>query len=578
MGIILGLNAYHADSSACIIKDTQLQFAIEEERLNRIKHWAGFPIKSIEECLKQTNTNISEITDIAINTNPLSNIKNKISYSLKNLLFGKKKFEIINRLKKKISIKKELLLNFKNHEINKNLRVHYIDHHTAHIASAFFPSKFKKAIGLSIDGFGDFCSVAIAKCIENDIKIYKKIYFPHSLGLFYEASTQLIGFNNYGEEYKFMGLSSYGQPIYYELLINNIFISKEKEIRLNLKYFNHNKSNYNYNYSGLPKQDFIFSKKIFELLNIKNINEIDDQFKKDIASSVQKIFEFFLEKIIDNFVINDFSENIVYAGGCALNSLANGKILNTNKFKNLFIPYAPGDSGGAIGSAIITSIKKNKGRIKNISNPYLGNHFNNTEIENSIKKTKLDINFKISKIVNNDELNMIVAKLIYENKIIGWFKGKMEFGARALGNRSILANPCNPNIKDIINKKIKKRENFRPFAPSILIEKKEEWFSNKNYNPYMSCVEKISEKKKKLIPGVIHIDGTGRVQTVTKEVNKDFYHLIESFYKLSDVPILLNTSFNENEPIVRMPEEAIDCFLRTEMDVLVLENYIVERN
>lgn len=577
MSIIIGLNAHHADSSACIIKNSNLQFAIEEERLNRIKHWAGFPTQSIKECLNQTNTNISDVTDIAINSNPLSNFTNKIPFFLKNYLFSRKKFEILSRLKKKIGIKKELISNFQDCNFNKKIKVHYIDHHTAHIASAFFSSNFKKATGLSIDGFGDFCSLAVARCFDNKIKIYKKIYFPHSLGLFYEASTQLIGFENYGEEYKFMGLSSFGQPLFYELLLNNIFISHENEIKLNLRYFNHDKSNYSYNYNGLPKQNFIFSNKIFELLNIKNNQSLEDNLKQNIASSVQKIFEYFLEKIINKFVINDFSENLVYAGGCALNSLANGKILKSNKLKNLFIPYAPGDSGGAIGSALIVSLNNYDKKISNISSPYLGNKFSNTEIDNCIKKSNLNKDFKVIK-TNNQELSKIVAEFIYKNKIVGWFKGKMEFGARALGSRSILANPCNPNIKDIINKKIKKRENFRPFAPSILLEEKKKWFNNNHFNPYMSFVEKINIDKRNLIPGVTHIDGTGRVQTVSKELNEDFYNLIKSFYEISNVPILLNTSFNENEPIVRTPEEAINCFLRTEIDLLVLENYLIERN
>lgn len=578
MSIILGLNTYHADSSACIVKNSELQFAIEEERLNRIKHWAGFPVRSINECLKQTNTNISEITDITVNSNPLSNLKNKIPFFLKNYLFNKKKIEIFSRLKKKLKIKNELLENFKDHKINKNLKIHYIDHHKAHIASAFFPSRFEKAIGLSIDGFGDFCSIAVAKCFKNTIKIYKRIYFPHSLGLFYEASTQLIGFEDYGEEYKFMGLSSYGQPLYYDLLLNNIFISHEKEIKLNLKYFNHDKAHYNYNYSGTPKQEFIFSKKIFELLNIKDNQQLDEDFKKNIACSVQKIFEYFLQKIINKLTIENFSENLVYAGGCALNSLANGKILEKNKFKNLYIPYAPGDAGGAIGSALILSISKNKNQINNISNPYLGNSFKNEEIEKYIKKNNLNINFKITKENYDQELTKTVAKLIYENKIIGWFQGRMEFGARALGNRSILANPCTKNIKDIINAKIKRRENFRPFAPSVLNEHRSLWFLQKNLNPYMSNVEMVINDKKKYIPGVVHVDGSARVQTVTKEENYLYYQLINAFYKESEVPILLNTSFNENEPIVNTPQQAIDCFLRTEMDILVLNNYIISRN
>ena len=578
MSIILGLNCNHADSSACIIKDGDLLFAIEEERINRNKHWAGLPIESIKEAFKYTKIDIQDISDISINTNPLSNINQKIIYFLKNYLFGKKKYEIFKRLKKKKNLLNDLNQCFKPFSFNKKIKIHYIDHHLSHIASAFYPSEFNKAVGLSIDGFGDFTSICIAKCTQNEIKILKKYLFPHSLGIFFECFTQLIGFKNYGDEYKMMGLSSYGKPEYFDLILNEVF-GKKKKFELNLKYFNHIDKNFSYKFEGIPNQDKLYNQKLEELFNVKNLDtsKITDK-QKNIAASVQKVFE---KKIIDiciDIENMNISKNLVYAGGCALNSLANKKLYETNIFENIYIPFAPADGGGSIGSALYTHKKINKTvEFKNLKNPYLGNKYDDIEIKKIIEKVGDLKKYNCQFYEKKDELLLHTAKLIFENNIVGFFNGRMEFGARALGNRSILANPCNPEIKDIINKKIKRRESFRPFAPAIIEEKKDEWFGNIRSNPYMSAVENIILEKQKKIPGVTHIDGTGRVQTVSKYFNEDFYNLIRYFYEISGVPILLNTSFNENEPIVMNPNQAIDCFLRTKMDILVLNNFIIKR-
>jgi len=578
MSIILGLNANHADSSACLIKDGKLLFAIEEERINRIKHWAGVPIHSIEECLKSTGISSSEVTDISLNTNPFSNFGRKSFFFFKNYLLGKKKYEITERIKRKISIKDSINSQSNNCNFGSNVNIHYIDHHISHIASAYYASGFEEAVGLSIDGFGDFCSLSIAKCNQANIKIIKKIYFPHSLGIFYEAITQLLGFQNYGDEYKVMGLSSYGEPEFFELIKKNIF--KEQSLFcLNTKYFNHINKNFEYSFSNQPKQNTIFNNEIFKLFKSEELQNNQDfsEYKANIASSAQKIFEFFLKNICEEIKKINFSDKLVYAGGCALNSLANNQILINNYFKKIFIPYAPGDAGGSIGSALVTFRKKNKDSFINLSSPFIGSAYKSEDIEKIINNDQRLKEFKIKYYKDKEELNEFIAKKIFEDNVIGLFNSRMEFGARALGNRSIVANPCNPNIKEIINKKIKRRENFRPFAPSILFEEKKNWFSNEHFNPYMAFVEKINVKKKHLIPGVVHIDGTSRVQTVTKEFNEDFYNLIKSFSNVSGVPIVLNTSFNENEPIVRKPEEAINCFLRTEMDILVLENFLIKR-
>ena len=578
MSIILGLNCNHADSSACIIRDGKLLIAVEEERINRIKHWAGLPINSIKECLKNSKIDINEITDISINTNPLSNINNKLLYFLKKYLLGKKKYEILTRLKKKINLKKDINFQLKPQILNNKVNIHYIDHHLSHIASAYYPSNFDDAVGLSIDGFGDFASICIAKCYKGEIKLLKKYLFPHSLGVFYESFTQLIGFKNYGDEYKMMGLSSFGIPKYEDLILDEVF-KKGKKYELNLEFFSHADSNFSYKFEGKPNQNNLYSEKLEKLFKINNlkINQISD-VQKNIAASAQKVFERKLLEICNEIKDMNISKNLVYAGGCALNSLANKKIYDSKIFENIFIPYAPGDGGGSIGSALIASKKKDKNlKFSNLKTPFIGPNFSDEEINNQIKNTKELSKFKIEFIEDQNSQYKNIARLLKENKIVGFFNDQMEFGARALGNRSIIANPCDAKIQDIINSKIKKREMFRPFAPAILGEKKNEWFNNNHPNPYMSAVEEINKDKRNLIPAVTHIDGTGRVQTVTREINRNFYNLIEKFYQLTSVPILLNTSFNENEPIVMTPKDAIDCFLRTNMDVIVLNKFVITR-
>ena len=575
MSIILGLNCYHADSSACIFVDNKLEFGIEEERLNRKKHWAGLPINSIKACLSYKNLKLSDITDIAINTNPLSNIKQKASFFLKNYIIGTKKKEIFKRTKNKFNLINDINKSFKKDKLNKNIKLHFIDHHVAHIASAFYPSNFKKAVGLSIDGFGDFCSLAVAKCEDNKINIVSRTYFPHSLGVFYEAFTQYLGFKKYGDEYKVMGLSSYGIPKYYNE-ISKVFTSRDK-INLNLDFFKHTDRNFSYKFNGSPNQQTLLNKKAISKLPYLNPNRLSN-VDKNIASSVQNIFEDKLMNIIKNVNNLKFSKNLVYAGGCALNSLANKKIFESKIFKNIFIPYAPGDGGGSIGAALSAANHRyNYKYIKNLKTPYIGPNFKDEEIFEFINKSLIKKKYNFKKYKKKTLLFKDIAKLIYKNNIIGYFNDRMEFGARALGNRSILANPCNKNIRKIINSKIKRRESFRPFAPAILIEKKYKWFGNKRINPYMSSVEIIKKKRRKIIPAVTHIDGTGRVQTVSKVDNFNFYSIIKNFEKLSGVPIILNTSFNENEPIVMDYKDAINCFLRTKMDVLIINNIVIKR-
>ena len=572
MKIIIGINANHADSSACIIVDGKLVAAIEEERLNRIKHFSGYPILSIKECIRIANIKSTQITDVAFNTRPLSNIFPKSLFFIKN--FSLKNNQPIRRVLKKINVKKKLLENFK---LNKNVKFHFVEHHLAHIASAFYPSGFTKANGLSIDGSGDFVTCAIAECENNLIKIKKKTFFPHSLGIFYHGMTQFLGFKNYGEEYKMMGLAAYGKPKYFEKLKKNLFIDKSNGLfKLNLEYFNHQKPGYKYITGDSLEIDQIYQKKLNDLFfdEINNENNYEE-FRKNFACSVQKIYEFFFEKIILKIIKKNFSKNLVYAGGCALNSTANQFITNNNHFKNVYINYAPGDNGGAIGAALTISSYSNKS-LDSYKSPYLGREFSDSEILSVLKSN--DYKNKISyEIINEKKIFDLTAKIISEGNIIGWFQDKMEFGPRALGNRSILADPTNPDMKDIINKRIKRRESFRPFAPVVLKEFQNEWFESKFFSQYMSSLSIVKKDKQKIIPAITHVDGTARVQIVEKSTNFKLATLIESFKKITNVPILLNTSFNENEPIVMKPEEALNCVLRNDLDYLVISNFIIKK-
>ena len=568
MSIILGLNCYHSDTAACIIKDGKLEFAIEEERLNRKKHTSDLPILSIKECLEQTNTKEHEITHIAFNTNPNSNFYRKFKFLIRKFSF---KNNLLARYKDKKLLNKIFYQKF---NFNKNVRFIFVEHHLAHISSAFFASKFKKAIGLSIDGSGDFTSVMIAECNLNKIKIKERLYFPDSLGIFYHAMTQFIGFKNFGEEYKMMGLASYGKPIYFQKIIDNLFFNTKNFFKLNLNFFKHDKIDFNYSHLNTVNIPSIYDEKLNILFKSEKDLINPEIFKQNFAASVQKVYEYYFSKILGKINSHKFSRNLVFAGGCALNSSANKILLNNEYIDDVFIPVAPGDNGGSLGAAFYVC-RNHKNKI-NFDNAYLGTSYLDDEVEDIIKN-KFSNKVDYKKINHETEKYNLASELIINNNVIGWFQGKMEFGPRALGNRSILADPRNPNIKELINLKIKKRENFRPFAPSILSDFQNDWFKEKFDNKYMSSVMTPKNDKVNLIPGVVHIDNTSRVQTVCKKKNKDFYKLILEFYKKTNIPMLLNTSFNENEPIVKSPSEALQCLLRTNMDALFINNFFIQK-
>ena len=573
---ILGLNFLHSDTSACIFKNGKLIAAAEEERFTRIKHTSDFPVNAVNFCLNEANIDISDLDVITLNSNPLSAIEKKIFYTLKNLKAYILAFKSLINIKKKISIKKLIKENFGNQKKFQG-KIRYIDHHISHIASSSCFSGFDESVNLSIDGFGDFASAAWGTFSNNKISIDNKIYFPHSMGIFYQSITQFLGFKNYGDEYKVMGLSSYGKPVY-EAELSKLLFNTEKGYELNLKYFVHqDKKIIKDDQSGQINYIDLYSNSLFELIGKdRKKNDKITQRHMDIAKSAQVVYEKTLFTLLNKLYEKYKIKNLTLSGGCAMNSVANGKILKKTSFDKIYISPNPGDAGGSVGSAL-QFLLENKSKIeKNINYAYLGKNYNDEIIQREIENKNLKKNFHVEKLSNENLLNFVTEQLCL-SKVVGWFQGKMEWGARALGNRSILADARNPKIKDIINSKIKRRESFRPFAPAILREFTDEWFEINKDVPYMSEVYKLLEKNIKKLPGITHVDGTGRLQTVSEYNNLKFYNLINTFYKKTKIPLILNTSFNENEPIVESPEQAINCFLRTEMDMLVLENWIILR-
>ena len=579
--IILGLNINHADTSACIIVKDKVVAAIEEERFVRIKHYAGLPINSIEFCLQQSSLKLRDVNFITVNYSPTANLKQKTLYSIKNIL-SKTNFKKISNFKNKLFHTSDLDNYLKaNNFIGKIINV---EHHMSHIASSYYNSSFKQSVGLTIDGFGDFCSTQTFLCNDNKIKSIKKVYFPHSLGILYQSITQFLGFKNYGDEYKVMGLASYGEPKFMSKFNDLIKYDKENLFLLNLEYFSHHSnSKFSYNFSnGIPKFQDLYSEKIKELLGKdRGPNDKIEQRHFDIAASLQLSFENILFSILNDLYNDTGIENLCLAGGCALNSKFNGLIKEKTAFKNIFIQPNAGDAGGAMGSALhfLQNESVNKAKIEQVDTNkcYLGTSYSNEFIEENLIKNNTLLEGYSFKKLNDKDLYAEVADRISNNQIIGWFKGRCEWGPRALGNRSILADPRNPNIKDIINAKIKLRESFRPFAPAVLEEFSNKYFDLDYSSPYMLNVVKAKQLAKDSVPSVVHVDNTCRVQTVSKKDNLHFYNLINEFNKLTNVPIILNTSFNENEPIVLNPDHAFDCFRRTSMDCLVLENWVISR-
>ncbi|RJQ43501.1 MAG: carbamoyltransferase [Nitrospiraceae bacterium] len=583
--IILGLNAYHGDSSACIVVDGKLIAAVEEERFTRIKHWAGLPVQAINYCLQEAGVTLGDVDHIAINRDPKANFMKKALFAF----YKRPSLRLVtDRLKnagKVKDIKEELIVSIQGSRVRgpeSKAQVHNVEHHIAHLASSFFVSPFEEAVVVSVDGFGDFVGAMWGVAKGNKIEVKHRTFFPHSLGLFYLAFTQYLGFCKYGDEYKVMGLAAYGEPEYMKEMRQIVKITDDN-FNLNLDYFIHHSEGVTMTWeNGEPKMGPVFSKKLEEFLGParKNGKEIEKRHK-NLAASLQRRYEEVLFNILNRVYKKTDCPNLVLSGGCAMNSVANGKIFQNTPFRKVYIQPAAGDAGGSIGAAYyVWNQVLNKPRSFVLEKPYLGSDFSDDEVSNHLSAINCQLKENNCSVQHSRDVVTLcrtTAQHIAEGKVIGWFQGRMEWGPRALGNRSIIGDPRRSDMKNILNLKIKRRESFRPFAPSIHLDAVGEYFETSYPDPFMLKVYKIKPEKREIIPAVTHVDGTGRLQTVRKEDNPIYWQLIEEFRKITGIPVLLNTSFNENEPIVCKPEEALDCFLRTKMDVLVMGSYFVER-
>ncbi len=574
--IILGLNAYHADSSAAIFVNGEMIAAAEEERFRRIKHWAGFPSEAIKFCLKEVGISIDEVDYICIGRDPKAKVWKKTEYVLKSLT--KKNTLIFDRIKNRGKIR-SLETEFSElFNVSVKLikpKIINVEHHRSHLASAFFASPFEEAAILSIDGSGDFTTTMIAVGKGNQIEVLDSVDFPASAGLFYTAFTQYLGFPHYGDEYKVMGLAPYGNPVYLDEVRKLLYFKEDGLFDWDSEYFaNPNEIKMDME-SNIPKISNLYGQKFIEVFGpVRKEGDELTQKHKDIATSVQRVCEELILHILKHLQKRTGLKNICIAGGVAQNSVANGKILENTLFENLYIPSAGHDAGISMGSALYAyNHVLKQPRAKAVYNAYTGSKFTNEEIEAFL----IERGIKYQRLEDADLYDKITDKLI-EPGVVGWFSGRAEFGPRALGGRSIIADPRNNKAKELLNAKIKRRESFRPFAPSILKEYVAEYFTKVEDVPFMEKVFPIKPEKQSEIPAVTHVDGTGRLQTVSRDVSPRYYALIDRFREKTGVPILLNTSFNENEPIVNTPAEALDCFLRTQMDMLVIENCLIVRN
>jgi carbamoyltransferase len=573
---ILGLNAFHWDSSACILKDGVLIAAAEEERFTRIKHWLGLPTQAVKFCLSAAGISLADVDYVTIGHDPKAKAFQKLAYVLRN----PKAFALARERAKRTfniaNIIDDIAEELKEPLTGKRPVLKLIEHHRAHLASAFFASGFQEAAVISVDGFGDFTSMMRATGKSNRLSIMDSVSFPHSIGMFYTAMTQFLGFNNVGDEYKVMGLAPYGKPVHIDKISKVLKMRPSGKFELDLKYFSHHLTGVA---MRMENNQPVFGT-VYSAALVKEFGPVRPQgsplteYHKDIAASVQAYTEQVLFHVASHMRKVTGLSSLCVAGGVAQNSVANGKLASATGFRDIYIPSAGHDAGIAMGSALfLYNHMLRQPRTGPIYSAYTGSSFTNDEIETVLNHASVPFER-----LRDDEIFEIVTEALINKGVIGWFNGRAEFGPRALGARSIIADPRNPNAKDLLNEKIKRRESFRPFAPSILREYVKEYFQFEDNVPFMEKVFPIRPERRAEIPAVTHVDGTGRLQTVDKSVSPRYYKLIETFHKKTGVPILLNTSFNENEPIVNTPLEALDCFLRTKMDMLVMENCVVRRS
>jgi len=570
--IILGINAYHPDASVALLQDGVLVWAAEEERFNRVKHSSGFPEMAIQRCLKETGIHLAKIDAVAISKNPWANFLKKMIYVLQNRPDQTMVLDRTKTLKKSSLFKLDFLRTFNANASGLRAKFIHVEHHQAHMASSFYVSGFDQAACLSIDGLGDFSSTQWGIGDGTCIKIMDRVYFPHSAGFLYTAATQFLGFLHFGDEYKVMGLAAYGSSSYVDLFRKMIILKKNGKFELNLKYFTHPKGQAKLRWNGLvPEQDILYSSCWLNVFGQpRTVGAPITERDQDIAASLQVVLEEIYFHVLRHLHKRTRSENLCLAGGVAFNGVANGKITRNTPFKNIYIPSAAGDAGTAVGAAAFVNHNVYKQPRRFVMNhASFGSNQNNLEIQAALEGRGLQF-----ETLSEDHLIQKTTKLLIEGKVVGWFQGRMEFGPRALGNRSILADPRRPEMKDILNHRIKHREGFRPFAPAVPEEKARDYFEMDGASPFMLQVFPVREEKAAEIPAVTHLDGSARVQTVSKESQSLFWKLLMQFGRETGTFVLLNTSFNENEPIVCTPEDAVECFLKTKMDSLVIGPFI----
>jgi carbamoyltransferase len=568
---ILGLNAFHGDASAALVRDGILVAAIEEERINRIKHWAGLPAAAAAACLNGVDP--AGLEHIAISRDPRANLGRKVlRVATRPQSWSEAKRRGANSLRL-TGVKGELA-----HALRAHLdraRFHYVEHHRAHLASAFFVSPFEEAAIASVDGFGDFASAMWGTGRGNKINIDGATRFPHSLGIFYTAFTQFLGFPGYGDEYKMMGLAAYGEPRFARQ-IRDVISFRDGQFRLNLGYFVHHSEGAEMTWEGgQPTLANVYSRKMVEIFGMPRParGEILPRHA-DMAASVQMVFEEIYFAFLNNLHKQTGKKALCLAGGCALNCAANGKIFENTPFQELYIQPAANDSGTSIGAAFyVWHQLLGRPRSFAMKHAYYGPEFSESEIRDRLESAGT-ISHRMDEAVLVDR----TAREIASGKVLGWFQGRMEFGPRALGNRSILADPRRADMKQILNSRIKHREHFRPFCPSIRADRMGDFFEISYPSPFMVTAYRIRPERRAETPAITHADGTGRLQTVDKDQNPLYWKLLSRFEEITGIPILLNTSFNENEPVVNTPAEALDCFLRTNMDVLVMGPWVLYKS
>ena len=578
--LILGLNAFHGDSSACIVCDGTLIAAAEEERFRRLKHWAGFPSQAIAYCLNEGAVTLADVDHIAVNQDSNVHLGRKIAYLVRQLPDPALVLQKIRTRRHREGVPERLARELPGPAFKGSF--HNVEHHLCHLYSAYYVSPFEDAAIVSVDGFGDFSSSAWGMGSNGKIAIDGRVFFPHSLGVFYQALTQYLGFPYYGDEYKVMGLAPYGKPIYLDEMRKIVRLKTGGGFDLNLSFFRHHREEVPYTWTdGSPEMGDLFSPALEDLLGPRRqpSEPLEDRHR-NIARSVQAMYEEAFFNLLEPLQRKTGATDLALAGGCAANSVANGKVRRMTPFKRVYVQSAAGDAGGAIGAAFAVWDKSGGGRKFVMDHAYWGPQFSSGDIDELIEAHKTDIEASgcaLERLADESGLCRITAQAVADGKVVGWFQGRMEWGPRALGNRSIVCDPRRADMKAILNAKIKRRESFRPFAPSVLDTAVAEWFEEDDAVPFMMQVFQIREGKRLLIPAVTHVDGSGRLQTVYRNTNPLYYRLIEAFRDITGVPMVLNTSFNENEPVVCEPKEALECFLRTKMDVLVLGNIYIRR-